>query len=109
MRYCRLWSDERGESHAELLDPPFRELLQAGVAQFLRFPAGSPGGTWHPAPNRRLVVVLQGALGGAVSDGTEYTLSPGDCAMLEDTTGKGHTTSVMGDEDAILLVVTLPE
>jgi len=55
------------------------------------------------------VVVLQGALGGAVSDGTEYTLSAGDCALLEDTTGKGHTTSVMGDEDAILLVVTLPE
>jgi hypothetical protein len=35
-------------------------------------------------------------------------MEPGDVILLEDTSGRGHTTRVVGSDDAEALVIALP-
>jgi len=42
-----------------------------------------------------------------MSDGTVRRSGPGAVALLEDTTGQGHITRVIGDEAVEALVVPL--
>jgi hypothetical protein len=48
---------------------------------------------FHPAPFRRWQVGLVGQTIIGLSDGTSHTFVPGDVRLIEDTTGKGHTTT----------------
>ena len=123
MRYTRLWTDHAGESHLEDLVPAYQETenyaagvptvgtterLEAGVTHLVRFPAGWVG-DWHPTPARQFWALLHGRMGAEVSDGVEIASGPGDCGVLEDTTGRGHKSWVIGNEDAVVVMVTLPE
>ena len=122
MRFSRVWTDADGESRLEWLTPEFGDTenyaqgvpvvgtskrLPAGEAHFLRFPAGWVG-DWHPAPARQFWALLEGTVGVETADGEE-TLVPGDCGLLEDTTGKGHRSWAVGDQAAVLVMVTLAE
>jgi quercetin dioxygenase-like cupin family protein len=51
----------------------------------------------HPAPREQWVVVLRGTFEVEVSDGTRRRFAPGDLMLVTDTTGRGHTTSAIGD------------
>jgi quercetin dioxygenase-like cupin family protein len=119
-KYWRTFADAQG-SHAEQVDielvladyappaPPLFVSAPAAAAGFayLRMPAGWDGG-WHPSPRRQLFVLLRGTLEGEVSDGRVIRLEQGDVVLLEDTSGIGHTTRVVGSDDAEALVITLP-
>ena len=61
---------------------------------FARFPGGWDGG-WHPTPRRQIFLILAGEIEAGTSDGDQCRLSPGDAALLEDTTGKGHRARVV--------------
>ncbi len=123
MRYARIWADDKGDSHIESLSPAYRDVenyavgvptmgmtepVPAGVTHLLR---ALPGwvGDWHPTPVRQFFVVLQGRVGCRLGDDTETQLGPGDCGLLEDLTGKGHLSWVVGDEDLVMCMVTLPQ
>jgi hypothetical protein len=41
------------------------------------------------------------------SDGTVLQVNAGSAMLLEDTTGKGHRSRVIGDRDALLVAVQL--
>jgi hypothetical protein len=122
MRYSRVWTDQSNESRVEWLEPQFRDIenyaqgvptlgitesRKAGVTHLVRFPAGWTG-DWHPAPVRQMWVLLQGKLGAETGDGA-IEEGPGAFGLLEDTEGRGHRSWVVGDQDAIVLMVTLPE
>lgn len=51
----------------------------------------------HPAPRMQWVVMVRGAIEIEVSDGSRRTFRPGDLLLLEDVTGRGHTTYTVGD------------
>jgi hypothetical protein len=123
MKYSRVWTDEAGESHLADLTPTFIDTenyaigvpvvglsppLNAGVVHFVKFPAGWVG-DWHPTPTRQKYILVEGQMGGATSDGSELVLQPGDCGLLEDTSGKGHRSWTVGDKDAVMIMVTLPD
>jgi hypothetical protein len=120
LRYWRLWNDDHGDSHLELVDvewhavegyaagvPPVdvSDAVSTGEGHFSRLPAGWFG-DWHPAPSRQIVVLLTGTLEVVAVDGA-MTGGPGTVWLVEDTEGKGHQTRVVGDEDAIRWSVTL--
>ncbi len=122
MRYTRIFSDEYGESHFEEVEvelaardfaPPAPPLYlspmtpAAGVA-FVRFPAGWVG-DWHPTPRRQFFIFLAGELEGETSDGTRRRYGPGSVGLLEDTTGKGHRSRVVGDGEVLAAVVQLTD
>jgi quercetin dioxygenase-like cupin family protein len=66
-------------------------------------------GDWHPAPRRQLFVALAGELEVTVSDGEARRIRAGDVVLTEDTTGKGHTTRVIGDTPVRSVIVQLAD
>ena len=118
----RVYADSLGESHFEDVSwdlveaefaPPAPPLL---VSEFMRSTAfgiisAAPGwfGEWHPAPKRQLTIYISGRVEATVSDGETRIFGPGDITLLEDTTGKGHRSKVVGEEQVLLAVVQLGE
>ena len=78
---------------------------RAGV--FFRMPVGWFG-DWHPAPVHQYFVQTTGTLEVTVGDGEVRVLRPGAVVLLEDLTGRGHRTRVVGDEDVCGVFVQLP-
>ena len=94
MSIYRVFADSEGESHIEELDlgehatvRSFMSISEAGIHKFqdLRSMA------FHPLPERRLIIHLNGEVKIGVSDGSSQIFRPGDARLMEDTTGKGHT------------------
>jgi hypothetical protein len=99
----------------ELVDgdfaPPAPPLGLGPVAgtRSVRF-IGAPAG-WdsppHPAPARQWVVMVQGTVEATTTDGEVRRFGPGGAVLLEDTTGVGHRTRVLGNEPWLAMVVVL--
>lgn len=122
MKITRIYSDEDGESHMEEIEVPFELADFAPPAPPLHIskfmPANKYGfikaskgwiGDWHPAPKRQLMIYISGEVEGEVSDGTKARMGPGSICLVEDTTGKGHKSRIMGDSDALIMVVQLED
>ena len=120
MKIQRLYSDLDGESHIEDIDiqmtpvefappaPPIdlSAFWDATRVAIMRAPPGWKG-EWHPAPRRQLMFYLAGHVEGETSDGARRTMRPGTVVLLEDTTGKGHRSRVVGDEEVVIAVAQL--
>ncbi len=120
MKYTRVYADSNGESHFEDVDvefssvdfappaPPLDLSAFAPATQygFLRAPAGWLG-DWHPAPRRQIIFYLAGKIEAEVSDGEVRRFGPGSVTLVEDTTGKGHKSRIVGTTDVLSAVVQL--
>lgn len=120
LSYHRMYVDSEGVSHfgdgelpLSLQDyaPPanpiaIHSLPNAKGATLVFMPAGSFE-DWHPAPRRQFAFILQGVVEVTVGDGEARQFAPGDIVLLEDTTGPGHTTRVISDEDHLSVMVPL--
>ena len=118
--YFRLFADSDGESHFQDLEselssfdfaPSIPQLfvspfLPASQVSFFGAPAGWRS-DWHPSSGRNLFCVMCGEWEITVSDGQERRFSQGDVVLVEDTTGKGHASRVIGNEDSLAFLVTL--
>lgn len=122
MKYTRFYTDEKGETHFEDISvdfalsdfaPPAPPVNLSGFTDAKRFVflSAPPGwhGDWHPAPRKQMVFFLSGEIEAHVSDGESRLFSHGDVILLEDTTGKGHVTRVVGDVEALLAIVQLED
>lgn len=84
---------------------PFEPAMQCG---FLHLPMGWIG-EQHPSPIRMWIYVLEGQMDFETSNGDVRRILPGSALLLEDTTGRGHSSRVVGNRPVILAVVRLPE
>lgn len=120
MQYHRIWSDEQGESHIELVEVDFGPLAnfprvgQSGEwpalnAHFLRIEPSSVEGSWHLAPCRLFALNISGQCEMETSDGARVVGVPGTVVLVEDTTGKGHLVRVTGDEPFVCMRVMLDD
>ena len=118
----RIWADEDGESHLEDIAPTFTEedfvppappvlttAVEPATGYLLERVSAGWYGEWHPAPSRVLAFYLSGYGRIEASDGEVRPLEPGTILLAEDTTGKGHITSVTGAEEMVVAIVTLPD
>jgi uncharacterized cupin superfamily protein len=64
---------------------------------------------WHPAPRRQFVIILSGQLEIGLGDGSKHIFNPGDARLVEDTTGRGHTTAVHGHQSCITTTIPLAQ
>jgi quercetin dioxygenase-like cupin family protein len=62
---------------------------------------------WHCAPQRQWVIIVSGQLEIGLGNGERRRFGPGDARLVEDTTGQGHTTRVIGDAPCVMAVVPL--
>ena len=95
MGVYRLYTGSDGESHIEEFDNAELANLKLTGTMSFSVQERTPGHflDYHPAPFRRWQVGLVGKTIIGVSDGTSHTFVPGDVRLIEDTTGKGHTTT----------------
>ena len=82
------------------------ETVEARQVRFIGAPAGwdSPP---HPAPDRQWVVMVCGTVEATTTDGETRRFEPGMAVLLEDTSGAGHRTRIVGDEPWLAMVVVL--
>ena len=106
----RMYTGDDGETHWEEIDlANTSEWTSAQSTTHIVFREDPVGHfqDWHPAPRRQFVIILSGQLEIGFSDGTTKVFSAGDARLVEDTTGKGHTTGVYGDQPAVLATIPL--
>ena len=122
MKYVRIYEDQNGHSHFEdvkvqlnLVDfaPPAPPLNVSDVSPatgvgFVSFPVGW-NGDWHPAPRRQLFLFLAGEIEAETGDGETRRFGPGSAVLVEDTSGAGHRSRVVGDAEVVAAVVHMPE
>ena len=115
MKYVRVYADADGESHFEeiKLDMPLSDFGTENVPKlgmtepfnaskifFVRVESNRPDHRdmdWHTAPDRRIAIWLKGETEINTSDGEVRRFGPGDVALGEDTTGKGHRSRNLSD------------
>jgi hypothetical protein len=115
VRCIRLYADAEGESHFDNTEIPLNSVDFAPPAPpldvsevkeakygFLSAPAGWFG-DWHPAPQRQVMCLLSGVLEVGVSDGETRRIEPGTVALVEDTTGVGHTSRVVSVDPVLMI------
>jgi hypothetical protein len=122
LTFSRLVPDADGSSHFEpfaiplalrTFAPPARPfsvspLAAATECGFLHLPAGWFG-EMHPSPIRMWIFVLSGEMLFEAGNGDQRRIGAGDALLLEDTTGRGHVSRVLGEGQVVLAVVRLPE
>ncbi|HEU0168895.1 MAG TPA: cupin domain-containing protein [Chloroflexota bacterium] len=120
-RYLRLYTDEAGESHFAEVEVPlpevdfappaapmtFARLFGATDCGFLGAPAHWDGKALHPSPRRMLLLVLVGECEVTASDGEVRRVGPSSVLLQEDTSGRGHSTRVVGPHSGLAVVVGL--
>jgi hypothetical protein len=122
VKYARTFATSDGESHFEDVEVP-PELVQV-VPGRPAFETSTPfstrdtilmhvgadwDGSWHPTPKRWFMVTLAGEIEITTSDSETRSFGPGCIWLLDDTTGKGHNTRVLGGSDWSGLGVTLAQ
>lgn len=106
----RLYTGTDGQSHIETIDamntPDWTKGMPTTQISFSTWPVGRFL-DWHPAPRRQFVIILSGQLEIGLGDGSKQTFGPGDARLVEDTTGKGHTTRTVGDQPCLTATIPL--
>ena len=108
----RMYAGADGKATWEEIDLEEHPDWLAGLdVTKLRFGTRQPGvlQDWHPAPQRQFVFILSGSLEIGFEDGTKKVFGPGDARLVEDVTGKGHTTVALGNEPCITATVGLQD
>ena len=117
LKYMRLYSDDKGISHfkeerllmkedATRASRNVQQIEGAKGATLLRLKPGTVE-TWHRAPRRQYLFVVAGRSEVTAGDGEKRELGPGDRMLMDDTTGQGHITRVLGQEDHVALFIPL--
>ena len=120
MRYARLFADDSGESHFDDIEIEFTatdyvqsaapidfsKTLPASQVAFMRAPAGWAS-DFHVSSARNMFVVLSGEWEVTASDGESRRFTVGSALLVEDTTGKGHSSRVVSDAESVAVVVQL--
>jgi hypothetical protein len=116
----RLYPDADGESHFEdtNIELDLANYITTGPPLYLSnsFPAsslsyfGAPAGwqsDWHASTSRSLFVVISGTWEVNASDGEIRTFAKGSVLLVEDTTGKGHSSRVISAEESLAVMIQL--
>ncbi|HEU5199251.1 MAG TPA: hypothetical protein VFU32_06420 [Ktedonobacterales bacterium] len=122
MKYVRMYADKDGDSHFEdvevemtLVDvsPPTPPLgvsaaLPSTNVMFANTPVGWYGEP-HPVQQRLFIIYLAGEMEATVSDGEVRRFGPGSVVLVEDTSGKGHASRVLGNDTVLAVFVYLAD
>jgi hypothetical protein len=120
MKYSRIYADEEGETHFTDHEIDFESVEYAPPAPALMLSKFNPAtgyafsvfpsgwfGDWHPTPRRQIYFILSGTLDCMVSDGEKRLFGAGSIVLVEDTSGKGHVTKVVSEEEVHSAVIAL--
>ncbi len=116
MKVTRIYAGDDGESHfkedeVSLKDSPFaarqfsETLKPKGI--FFSLTSGDFFGDFHTAPRRQYIIILEGQVDVGVGGGIVRRFSQGDVLLVEDSTGRGHSTRSVNGQSIREVFVTL--
>jgi hypothetical protein len=122
MKYVRMYADKIGDSHFEDVEvemsladfspptPPLNvsALMPSVNVTFVSTPAGWYGEP-HPVLHRFLIIYLAGEMETTTSDGEVRRFGPGSVVLVEDTSGTGHASRVLGTDNVLAVMVQLAD
>jgi hypothetical protein len=115
VKITRLFTGSDGQTHAEEMEANFApaangndtyKLLANSGAELHRAAPGRVA-DWHTAPRRQYVITLSGHGELELGGGQKIAVGPGSIELVEDTTGKGHITRTVGNEDRVTIQIPL--
>lgn len=98
MIITRIYTGSDGESCFDEIEVPLEDAGDIGLLSeafpvtgiIFRETDGDYNYTWHNAPCRQFVLILDGEVEIEVSNGSKRIFGTGDILLAEDTTGRGH-------------------
>jgi len=118
MKYVRIYSDSAGKSHFADCEIELTPANFAPPAPPLNLSAFLPTkrlafvnlavdwyGDWHPTPSRQFMIVMNGETAVEVSDGEIRHFVSGSVLLLEDVSGQGHRTRVVGKKGEVFITI----
>jgi len=115
MKVTRIFTGDDQESHFEDIEIPLTdkgeigklsEIVKATGVIFRETPPDYCY-SWHNAPQRQYVVMLEGGVEMEIGDGTKRIFQAGDILLAEDTTGRGHISRAVNNKPRKSLFITL--
>lgn len=96
----RIYTGVDGLSHVEEIELNANAVMEKVSSVEVR--VGPPGrfSDWHPGPQRQYIINLSGTGQLEVAEG-KVDLPPGSMEYIDDLTGKGHTTRIIGNEERV--------
>ena len=115
MKVTRIYTGDDGESHFEDIEVQLENLGAGGrfskavetVSLIFRETSADYNLDFHTAPRRQYVVNLTGLVEIETGSGDKRVLGPGSILLAEDTTGKGHISRAVGEQERQSLFITL--
>ena len=112
----RLYTGPDNQTHAEEVEVKFSagtgnegfKMMPVTAAELRRAPGGNFS-DWHVGPRRQYVITLSGRGEIEVAGGKKIAIEPGHINLIEDLTGKGHITKVVGSEDRVTLQLPIAD
>jgi hypothetical protein len=122
-RYVRLYTDQFGETHFEGIEVPLSpqdftdEAVPLQIAQFMPVSSSfclSGPGDWSgdvsgPTSRRLILCTVEGEYQMTVSDGEVCCFPAGSVLFLDNTTGKGHLTSINNKRGVLVFAMSIDE
>jgi len=112
----RLYTGADGLTHAEDIEAKFvtggrNDVFKMMATSGAELHRAAPGTVidWHNAPRRQYIITLSGHGELEVSGGKKIAVGPGHIELVEDMTGKGHITRVIGTEERVTLQLPLAD
>ena len=113
MTIYRFYTGDDNEAHVEVVPDPttIPELPPNEVRGIIQFRNYEAGGflDFHPAPTRRILIIVSGEAEIGLGDGSTHLFGPGDARLVEDTTGQGHTTKTPGTVPGVTCTIPLAD
>ncbi|ANH80155.1 hypothetical protein A8C56_03385 [Niabella ginsenosidivorans] len=115
MKITRIYSDEQGHSYFEDVEIPLEyqgaigslsERFPVKILQFRKVPADYDY-TFHCAPQRQYIVLLDGGVEIETSLGEKRRFHTGEILLVEDTEGRGHKTRNLENRERTSLFIHL--
>ena len=96
----RIYTGDDGLSHVEQVELNAQSVLEKVSGAVVRVSQPGSFSDWHNAPSRRYIINLTGGGQLEVAEG-KVDLPQGTVEYIDDLTGKGHTTTNVGQEPRV--------
>lgn len=115
MKITRLYTGNEGQSHFEDIDIPLENKGDIGNlsktiavnGMIFRETPGDYHYSWHNAPCRQFVVMLEGSVEIEIGDGSRRVFHAGDILLADDITGQGHFSRAVKEKSRKSLFIPL--
>lgn len=107
----KLYTAADGLAYFEKVDVPLDQRIKLGGMRASRSKptAADAQLTFHNAPRRQYIITLTGKCEVTASGGQKMTFDKDHILLVEDVTGKGHTTRFIGPEDWLRVFLEVDE